>query len=405
MGKISRRVFTTLLAGVLSASIVAPAAMANETGEVVLADTDDFTLSIVGMEDQGDYFEASFEFTNKTDVELDYDIIRISIDGFGVDNWGFEVVDPNGTTTEEVTISYPDTGEEWSIDDITDLQFMLSVDENEEYETIYEEYLNYYPKGEENATVRDYTLPTDAEVLVDDEQITFAVLGYAGEDEGDFEIDIYIENKTDSALEVYFEDTALNGWMTAWGPDRTIAGGIKMITDYTWWSSDLEEMGIEEVTEIVTDLSVNDVDGTGEITRTPLTIYPKGVDAVVPYEFAAGSDDLAIFDENGVKVITRGWRVNDFDGLEAKLYIENNTDSWINVEVTNASFDGVASSFTFFSTNIRPGSRELGDISWFEYDLENAGTTADEVDTVTVIFNIMNSDDKTVLVSGPYDIK
>ena len=159
MGKISRRVFTTLLAGVLSASIVAPAAMANETGEVVLADTDDFTLSIVGMEDQGDYFEASFEFTNKTDVELDYDIIRISIDGFGVDNWGFEVVDPNGTTTEEVTISYPDTGEEWSIDDITDLQFMLSVDENEEYETIYEEYLNYYPKGEENATVRDYTLP------------------------------------------------------------------------------------------------------------------------------------------------------------------------------------------------------------------------------------------------------
>ena len=233
----------------------------------------------------------------------------------------------------------------------------------------------------------------DELVLIDDDVCTVKITEFITDnDYYPLELKMYAENKTDLNLTFSMDDVAINGYVisTWWYED--VASGHKSNSDVTFYNSDFELNGIEQIRDISFTVTVSDSDdwSADDLEDQDFTIYPFGQDVPeqAPQEF--DDDDLVIVDNDDVKMIITGFESDDYY-FRATVYIENNTDLNMSFSVSDSTAVNGYEINPYFSRTLSPGRKMNSYITWFNSDLEENGI--EEIDDLELDVTISYYDD------------
>ena len=244
-------------------------------------DNDDCSIVITGVVENEWGCTLTVELENKTtDQTLTFTLDDAYLNGLYYYESLYEDVTAGNKSV--VTLEFNDTAdiEYFGVSDlstiglgaITDIELIFEV-YNEDYDDVAYESAHVYPYGEENATayVRE-SADTDV-VLVDNEDLTFTVVGCEYDESWEeYQVDVFIENKTDVQLTYYVDEASVNDYMASpWWGTYISAGCCSYATIY-WSADDLAEIGISdpesEIESIELDLEVYDESYNDVYTET-----------------------------------------------------------------------------------------------------------------------------------------
>ena len=214
---------------------------------------------------------------NKTQETLVFSWNNVSVCGFMYNpNWAVTV--PAGETlvsAVEIDTYALETMDIHAVDEIT-FQLHIRSSENWMDAPYVEEYFTIYPTGRSADTVvypiREAVVTE--QVLVDDENMTF-IIEYVEEQDLNYVVRCYIENKTDVTLMTNWENVTANGVPVDPFWTALIAPGKSAYADVLFNTADLENAGIDVVEQIDFDLfAYDDADWT-ELVHITATYLPQ----------------------------------------------------------------------------------------------------------------------------------
>lgn len=107
-------------------------------------------------------------------------------------------------------------------------------------------------------TVPETTAPAVEVTLVDDENCTVIIKGYDEDALLGYGVNVFLENKTDKELMFSVSEVSVNGYMCDPFWATTVSAGKKANEQITFFKSDLEANGIDDVEEITFTLNIYD---------------------------------------------------------------------------------------------------------------------------------------------------
>ncbi len=209
-------------------------------------------------------------------------------------------------------------------------------------------------------------------VIVDNEDLTFRITAIDGDSFWGYTLTAFVENKTDGEITLSLSDVSVNGFMCDPFWAVTVPANAKANEDISFLSANLEQNGIETVTEITFTLKARHSDALEPFFTDTQTLYPLGEEAVVPYVREPGDSDVVLVDNEFCTVILTGTDPDSTWGYALNVYIENKTDASITVSAADAVINGFAID-PYWTQTVAAGKRSYTDISWFETALEENG--------------------------------
>lgn len=241
----------------------------------VVVDQNDVKFEIKGIDEDGFWgYTWNVYLENNTDKTLMFSVDEVSVNGVMVDPFWANEVEAGKKSNSE--ISWASTAlEEVGVDKVTAVEFVLKISDSEDIfaDPIVKETFTVYPYGEAEATTMEREQSDDDLVLFDNDECTMIITGSNPDGMFGFEVNAYIENKTDKTLMFSIENASVNGFMAdpLWA--ASVAPGKKSSEDITWMSSTLEENGIEKVETIEMTVSVyNEDDWEDRIVEEVFTV-------------------------------------------------------------------------------------------------------------------------------------
>jgi len=236
-------------------------AMAEEFAPVVLTDTGNVAVQVISVDKDGIWgYTLDVLLTNRTDRELMFSVNGGRVNGYSSDPcWAVSVPE---NTEQPASISWMDLEEDGVAGEVTQIDLLFKVydisDLNAEDEL--DAWLTVYPMGEENAQwdVRG-AQDTDL-VLFDAEYGLMTITGARVDEEGNYMLDIYMQNRIGNKISINLKTSTVNGsecdpyWAIA------IPGQAQAVDTIVWSAQQLEDCGITEVQELQMHLSVYDFD-------------------------------------------------------------------------------------------------------------------------------------------------
>lgn len=215
------------------------------------------------------------------------------------------------------------------------------------------------------------------QVIYDENNIRITATGLNMNGDYGPEIKLLIENNTDENIIVQVKDSSINGCMIRLYMSANVSAGKKINDVLGVYQNYLDTSGIEEFSSIEVSFHVaNDsyetlFDTPVKEIRTDLTEHVQTYD---------DSGDT-VYDEAGIKIVSKGISNSDTGNISLILYIENNTDDYIGVQANNTSVNGFMvdpmMSSTIFPHEIIFGSMEF----WADDIKENNITDIEEIET------------------------
>lgn len=387
----------TLFAIVLAVTALLWFAASAHAEEIVVFDTDECSMVVTGFEGDGaDGFAMDVRFENKTDdTTLMFSMENSSLNGCMVDTLCVEEVTPGNAAVEQV-VWYPSELEAYGLGAITDVSFGMRVYDSDDWsaDNLVDDYFTVYPAGEQTGVSSAYEVPADADVLVDDENVSFAVLGFEGDGTSGFTMRVYVENRTDVTLMVSTDDESLNGWMCSPMWATQVAPGKVLVADVEWGDYTLEPYGFSDIADVEFTFKAYDVDNlmADDYANEHVRLYPLGEGASADHEREAQPDDVVLVDEGGVKITYIGSDVDDLGGYVADVCLENDTDRPLMFTVDEAAVNGSMCD-PFWAVEVQPGKKALSDISWSESALEDVGLTPEDVADIELYLRAYDAED------------
>ncbi len=206
--------------------------------------------------------------------------------------------------------------------------------------------------------------------------------GFMGE-----ELKLLVENNTDQPYTVQARNVSINGSMVNPSMSVDVAPGKKSNDSMTFFSSNLENQGIDTINTLEFNLHIFNTDDwsdTMDSNTVTLTFGEGGNEA-------AAIEGDPIVDSDGVRIYSTGVDYDDFGGVGLKLHIENTTaDQPVTVQVRDCSVDGFMIN-TIFSADVMPGKSVNDSILLMSSDLEENGI--ETIQSVELTFFIYHGDD------------
>lgn len=217
---------------------------------------------------------------NKTDRNLMFSLDGVSVCGIMYDPfWAEEVAAGKGVYS---TVSFDTYAlEELGVLSVDEISFRLSVIDSEEWmnEPLADDHFTVYPTGLSADTVvyPEYVHKNGETIIMDDENLLFIVekVNDAGDDL--YTLNCYIVNRTDKDLLLSWDNVSVNGMMVDPFWAAAVGAGKQLYTTVSFFRSDLEPQGIEDVQEIVFTLTGFDYDDfSGDyLLEETFTFQPK----------------------------------------------------------------------------------------------------------------------------------
>ena len=241
------------------------------------------------------------------------------------------------------------------------------------------------PKVEESLTESNDIVTVEEQVIYDDNDIKITVKGL---DDSWFgtELKVLIENNSDKTVMVQPRDTSVNGYMVTALMSAEVAPGKKINDGITFETTGLKECGIEQIATMEFALAVIDSETWDYIVETD----PIIVDTSVANSYVQEYDDSGnvLVDYGDFRIIEKGLsESSSVWGPGVILYIENNSDQNITVQVRDVSINGYMVE-SIISEDVLIGKKSITDLQFLSKDLEENGIT--DINDVEFYFHIFS---------------
>lgn len=234
--------------------------------ETVLLDESGIKITAIGLDDGWFGTDLKLLIENNGDKNVTVQARNSSVNGFMVDTMMSEDVVAGKKANTTLTFS---TGglKEANITTVANIEFAFHIFETDSWDT----YLDSAMIVLETSAAEGYeqTVDDSGTVFYDTDGIKIVGKGLSTDDSifGPGLI-VYIENNTEKNITVQVRDTSVNGFMIDPSMSQDVVSGKKAISAVTFFSSDLEENGIEDITEIETSFHIFDMDSWDGIADT-----------------------------------------------------------------------------------------------------------------------------------------
>jgi hypothetical protein len=239
--------------------------------------------------------------------------------------------------------------------------------------------------AKDEANLSEITI--DEQVLYDENDIKITAKGIEDGWLGT-ELKLLIENNSTKSITVQARNANVNGYMVDTMMSADVAAGKKANDSLTFETSGLKECGIESIATMEFYFYIFDAETWDEIVSTDvITVETSIADSYVQTYDDSGE---VLVDTAGVKIIGKGLSVDDsFWGPGVILYIENNTDKDITVQVRDVSVNGFMVDSTM-SEDVVSGKKAMSAVQFFSSDLEE--NSIEDITDVELYFHIFDED-------------
>ena len=200
---------------------------------------------------------------NKSDRTLMFTWNDTSVCGFMYDPFWAEEVAPGKKVNSTVDF---DTYalEQMGVSSVDQVAFTLTVVDSEEFldGSLVSTGFAIYPTGKtpDQAVFPEYQHKNGETVIVNQDVVTFIIESVEDEVSEYYTLNCYVANRTGKNLMVSWDAVSVNGFMVDPFWAASVSAGNQLITQINFLRSDLEDQGIEEVSEIEFTLLAMDQD-------------------------------------------------------------------------------------------------------------------------------------------------
>ena len=227
-----------------------------------------------------------------------------------------------------------------------------------------------------------------SQVIVDNEDLYFAIKNVQTDAVLGYTWKVYIENRTDRNLMFAFEKTSVNGVMCDPFWAEVVNAGKKGNCEITWMRDSLQKRQIEEVTQVDFTLNIyNDDDYTeAPLMHDPFTVYPLGEDKASEAVREPAETDQVLVDNDSCSVIVTGFEPDNSWGFAMQLYLVNKTDKDLVFSADNASINGIMCD-PFWADIVSAGKKSFSAVLWDQNALEeNEIEKVEEISLPMIIY-------------------
>lgn len=249
-----------------------------EFEEITALDDENCCIKITGLDMEGEYGpELKIYIENKSeDKTYTVSIEHATINGIQADSFiymGAEVAaQKKSNETIEIDEDYL---EAYDIDKLTDIRLQFDVFESESWEDVAGADVHVYPYGEENAEAYVREAKETDKVLIDNEFVKVTAIGAEMDEEyGCYDLNLYVENKTDNQVMFDAENVSINGYMIEAYWAVVLNPKTVGFSTMSWYSDELEENDISEVEEIEFELDAYDYDNYEDYAKETVVVNP-----------------------------------------------------------------------------------------------------------------------------------
>ena len=209
------------------------------------------------------------------------------------------------------------------------------------------------------------------------------------------ELYLSVENKTNNDYELHVDDICVNGWQLSFGFGLDAGPGITE-TSIEFDKNELAQCNITKLAEIEFKLSIYDPETEEHVyTLDHVDIKTSAADTYVQTYDENGT---VVFDQDGVKLVAKGYVEDEYGDKGFTLYIYNTTDHGVTVGLTDTKVNGIPLESYRFGSCL-PGKHKLDDITFLGFELEEAGIT--DIHEITTAFEITDNDTYEVYATSP----
>lgn len=234
------------------------------------------------------------------------------------------------------------------------------------------------------------TTQFQGQTLLDTDQCRFHVASISEYDPTGCVLELELENRSDADLLFSISNASVNGCMIDPQLSESVGAGQTLQSQMTFGLQQLEEYGIDAVTEIQFTLSIYDEQSYEEtFMEETFTLYPHGEKAVTYQEREAQESDIVLMDNEYCSVIVTDKDPDSFWGYDLYVYLLNKTDKTLMFSAENVSVNGTACD-PYWAATVAPGKCSNTVVYWFDTTLEDAGIT--QVRDITMTLSMMDLD-------------
>ncbi len=214
----------------------------------VLVDNEYCKVTYMGLNEENSNLVGKFNIENKTDTNFQFSFEYGSVDGL-MSNF-------NQTTSVDANSSKEYPGifcDDYVMglagitkDDITKVDFKMVIWTSKPMTYYHDDFHTLYLTGSNSVKTYQYT-PADTDVVVlDNEYCKITYRSYDKEDGKPLDLNVYIENKTDTELRLNWHKSYVDGaYKSITTSYTTLAAGTSMYESLTWYS--LEEYSMDDI--------------------------------------------------------------------------------------------------------------------------------------------------------------
>ena len=239
---------------------------------------------------------------------------------------------------------------------------------------------------EETSTENVTTEITIGEQVLDDENdIKITATGLEDSWLGT-ELQVLIENNSSQSITIQARNANVNGYMVPTVMSADVAAGKKANDSLTFETSGLKECGIDNIATMEFLFHIFDSESWDEIVDTDVIT----VETSIAESYTQTYDDSGevLVDTDGIKIVGKGLSDEDsFWGPGVILYIENNSDQNVTIQVRDVSVNGFMVDSSM-SEDVVAGKKAMSAVQFFSTDLEE--NSIDDITDVELYFHIFN---------------
>ncbi len=207
------------------------------------------------------------------------------------------------------------------------------------------------------------------------------------------ELKLLIENNSGKDLTVQVRNVSVNGYMVAPMMSVDIANGKKANDSITFLKSSLEICQIKDIADIELAFHIFTTEAWETYLDTELIQITTSI--ANTYQYTYDDSGKLAYEGNGIRIVVKQLDDDSILGKEIVLYIENNSDKAVTVQVREVSANGFMID-SVFSCEIIPGKKAVDSITLLNSSLEENGITM--ISDVELSFHIFESDSWDTIV-------
>ena len=182
------------------------------------------------------------------------------------------------------------------------------------------------------------------------------------------EIKVLVENESSQNVLITAVSVSANGYMM---PSASlyaeVAAGKKANESISLMASELDQSGIETLSELQFRLQVSDSETWETITTSDLITLTT---SAAPFEQPVDDSGDVLYESNGLKIVCKGLKQDIIWDGTVVFYMENNSGKEISIYAENVSVNGFMQDVGLWS-DLRPGTKLIDGMSMIDLsDLE-----------------------------------